>query len=148
MTGKLYENKVEVHIPGRMGSEKLAMEKAAEVARSMGFSDDRIEDLKTAVAEACLNAMEHGNKLSDDTAVAVTLRAGESSLEVAVEDSGKGVEKIPEPDIEAKMEGKDKTRGWGVFLIERLMDEVSFEKAPEGGSVVRMIIHLERGTDQ
>jgi len=28
----------------------------------MGFSDDRIEDLMTAVDEACINAIEHGNK--------------------------------------------------------------------------------------
>jgi len=32
------------------------MATAASVARLKGFSDERIEDLKTAVAEACLNA--------------------------------------------------------------------------------------------
>ena len=55
--------KVELHIPSVPGAEKVAMERAAEVARGMGFSDDRIEDLKTAVSEACINAMEHGNRM-------------------------------------------------------------------------------------
>jgi serine/threonine-protein kinase RsbW len=54
------ENKIELHIPSVIGFEKVAMECAASVAKKMGFTEDRIEDLKTAVAEACLNAIEHG----------------------------------------------------------------------------------------
>lgn len=49
----------------RLGVEKVAMSTAASVAGIMGFSADRVEDLKTAVAEACINAIEHGNKLDD-----------------------------------------------------------------------------------
>jgi serine/threonine-protein kinase RsbW len=43
---------VEVRLPSRMGFEKVAMSTAASVAKLMGFRDDRVEDLKTAVAEA------------------------------------------------------------------------------------------------
>ena len=57
------DNKIELHIPSIMGFEKIAMECSASVAKKMGFTEDRIEDLKTAVAEACLNAIEHGNKM-------------------------------------------------------------------------------------
>ncbi|MEE9213674.1 MAG: ATP-binding protein, partial [Thermodesulfobacteriota bacterium] len=39
------------------------MEQVATLAKEIGFSDDRIEDLKTAVSEACLNAIEHGNEM-------------------------------------------------------------------------------------
>ena len=48
---------VEVRLPSRMGYEKVAMSTAASVAKLMGFREDRIEDLKTAVAEACINAI-------------------------------------------------------------------------------------------
>jgi serine/threonine-protein kinase RsbW len=51
---------VEVRLPSRLGYEKGAMSTAASVAKLMGFREDRIEDLKTAVAEACINAIEHG----------------------------------------------------------------------------------------
>jgi serine/threonine-protein kinase RsbW len=137
------ENKIELHIPSTLGFEKIAMETAASVAKKMGFTEDRIEDLKTAVAEACLNAIEHGNKMDTGTTVGLTLTLEESRLQVAVKDEGKGIGQISPPRIENKIEGKDKTRGWGIFLIKSLMNEVKFEPNPEGGNIVKMIIYLE-----
>ena len=138
------EKNIELHIPSVMGYEKIAMETAASMAKRMGFTEDRIEDLKTAVAEACLNAIEHGNKMDTSTKVGITLTAEESRLQVAVKDEGKGVGEIGSPSIESKIEGKEKTRGWGIFLIKSLMNEVKFEPSPEGGNVVKMIIYLEK----
>ena len=57
------EKKFQLHLPSTLGCEKVAMDFAASVAKSMNFPADRVEDLKTAVAEACTNAIEHGNKL-------------------------------------------------------------------------------------
>ncbi len=127
-----------------MGFEKVAMECSASVAKKMGFTEDRIEDLKTAVGEACLNAIEHGNKLDTSTKVGVTLTVEETKLQVAVKDEGKGVGEISLPSIEDKIEGKDRPRGWGIFLIKSLMNEVTFEPSPEGGNVTKMIIYLEK----
>jgi serine/threonine-protein kinase RsbW len=138
------DDKIELHIPSVMGSEKIAMETAASMAKRMGFSEDRIEDLKTAVAEACINAIEHGNKMDSSTKVGITLTAEESSLHVAVKDEGKGLGQIDPPKIEDKITGKQQTRGWGIFLIKRLMNEVKFETTPEGGNVVKMIIYLDK----
>ena len=138
------DNKVELHIPSIMGFEKVAMECSASVAKKMGFTEDRIEDLKTAVAEACLNAIEHGNKLDTNTKVGITLTVGESKLQVSVKDQGKGIDQILTPCIENKVEGKDKPRGWGIFLIKSLMNEVTIEPSPEGGNVTKMIIYLEK----
>ena len=138
------ENQIELHIPSLIGFEKVAMECAASTAARMGFSADRIEDLKTAVAEACLNAIEHGNKLEKGTRVGITLTVEESGLHVSVRDEGKGLGEVPAPDLEQKMEGKEKKRGWGIFLIKSLMNEVSFEAPPEGGNVVKMMIYLEK----
>jgi len=138
------DNKVELHIPSVMGYEKIAMECAASVAKKMGFTENRIEDLKTAVGEACLNAIEHGNKMDTNTKVGITLTVEESKLQVSVKDQGKGIDQVPTPSIENKIEGKDQARGWGLFLIKRLMNEVTFEPSPEGGNVVKMIIYLEK----
>jgi serine/threonine-protein kinase RsbW len=94
----------EIQLPSRLGSEKVAMNTAADLARSMGFAEDRIEDLKTAVAEACINAIEHGNKLDENLSVGVILSMGSDSLEVRVVDSGTGPpDHATAPDIDRKM---------------------------------------------
>ena len=82
---------VEVRLPSEMGFEKVAMSTAAGMARLMGFSHDRIEDLKTAVAEACINAIEHGNQLERALPVGVMLSRSDDELEVRVIDDGGGV---------------------------------------------------------
>jgi serine/threonine-protein kinase RsbW len=93
------DKNIELHIPSVMGYEKIAMECAASMAKKMGFTEDRIEDLKTAVAEACLNAIEHGNKMDTSTKVGITLTAEESRLQVSVKDEGKGINQVPTPRI-------------------------------------------------
>ena len=136
--------KFELHVPSVLGCEKVAMEFAASVAKSMNFPADRVEDLKTAVAEACINAIEHGNKLDAGMKVGISLTVAGGRLQVAIQDEGKGVGQVPTPDIDSQVEGKTDPGGWGIFLIKNLMDEVSFESTPEGRNVVKMIIHLKK----
>jgi len=138
------DKKLEIHIPNVFGSEKLAMDFAATEAKKMGLSVGRVEDLKTAVSEACLNAMEHGNKMDASMKVGVILNVEEMNLQVTVQDVGDEIGPVETPNIEDKIEGKSDRRGWGIFLIKNLVDEVKFESAPEGGNLVRMIIHLDR----
>lgn len=135
-------SRTELQIQSVIGCEKIAMDFASSVARKIGLSDARIEDLKTAVSEACLNAMEHGNKMDPEKKVIVTLSVEDSKLQIAVHDEGKGIGQIEPPRIEDQIEGRYRARGWGMFLIKRLMDGVDFETRPEGGNVVRMIINL------
>lgn len=137
------EKKLELHIPSILGFERVAMDFTGAVAKMMHFPEERIEDLKTAVAEACLNAIEHGNKLNSTTKVGITLTLHDSKLQVAVTDQGSGVGAVDTPSIDTKIEGETSPRGWGIFLIKNLVDEVQFETAPEGGNVVRMVIHLD-----
>jgi serine/threonine-protein kinase RsbW len=136
---------VEVRLPSRMGYEKVAMSTAASVAKLMGFREDRIEDLKTAVAEACINAIEHGNRMNEGLSVGVVLSAGEDSLEVKVIDDGKGLKTLPaRPDIEKKMHGEEDPRGMGMFLIQALVDEAEWVAGSNGkSSYVRLVIRLD-----
>jgi len=137
---------VEVRLPSRLGYEKVAMSTASAVAKLMGFREDRIEDLKTAIAEACINAIEHGNRLNEKLSVGVVLSAGADQLEVKVIDDGSGIEKPPpKPDIDRKMHGEEDPRGIGMFLIQALVDEAEWVAGTEGrNSYVRLVIRLDK----
>jgi serine/threonine-protein kinase RsbW len=137
---------VEVRLPSRMGYEKVAMSTATAVAKLMGFREDRIEDLKTAVAEACINAIEHGNRLNEKLSVGVVLSVDADKLEVKVIDDGKGMATQPKkPDIDRKMHGEESPRGMGMFLIQALVDEAEWVAGSEGkSSYVRLLIRLDK----
>ena len=140
---------VEVRLPTRLGYEKVAMSTASAVAKLMGFPEDRIEDLKTAVAEACINAIEHGNRLNEKLSVGVVLQAGADSLEVKVIDDGIGISTQPaKPDIDRKMHGEEDARGMGMFLIQALVDEAEWVTGRDGkSSYVRLVIKLDKGAE-
>ena len=138
------EQLVELKLPNILGSEKVAIEKAVTIAEKMGFSMDKIEDLKTAIAEACINAIEHGNKFDENTQVGITFATDDTSLQVVVHDEGDGIDpkKIPKDRIDK--DGMPRRRGYGVFLISNLVNEFSIEKKPGKGNNVKMLIHLNR----
>jgi serine/threonine-protein kinase RsbW len=137
------EQLVELNIPNVLGAEKKAIEQAVTIAENMGFTKDRIEDLKTALGEACINAIEHGNKFDQNKKVRVTLAADNNSLQVVVHDEGDGIdpEKIPKKRV--RDNGFPCRRGYGVFLITNLVNEFSYERVPGRGNNVKMLMHLD-----
>lgn len=136
-------NTIELRLPSRLGYEKVAMNTAGSVAKLMGFTGERIEDLKTAVAEACINAMEHGNKLDESLNVHVALSMDANSLEVKVHDSGSGPHSsVHRPDIDKKIHGEESSRGMGMFLIQALVDEAEWVSCPPSGSYARLVIRM------
>jgi len=146
------ENKsttVEVRLPSRMGYEKVAMGTASAMAKLIGFPPDRIEDLKTAVAEACINAIEHGNRLNEKLSVGVVLSAGADELEVKVIDDGTGIKSQPaKPDIDRKMHGEEDARGMGMFLIQALVDEAEWvPSSPSNKSYARLMIRMNKESE-
>jgi len=152
MTGASSDNEpiermIELRLPSKLGYEKVAMDTASSLARRMGFGPDRVEALRTAIAEAVTNAIEHGNEQDSGMRVLVMLMARPDELIVSVADQGrKPLEQeqtTSTPRIEDALARPDKG-GWGIWLIRELMDEVEFTTAPSGGNQVRMVIHLER----
>ena len=124
--------------------EKVAIERAASLAVKMGFSYDRVLDLKTAVAEACINAIEHGNKFDQNTRVGVTLTVNHTALQITVHDHGSGIkpENIPKERTDSK--GFPQRRGYGIYLIRNLVNEFSYENKPGEGNKVKMTLHLKK----
>ena len=138
----LDERTVAVSLPNRLGYERVAMDCSASLAKIAGLGKERIEDLKTAVSEACLNAIEHGNKGRTDARVIVTMNFRDDAFSVSVMDEGEGIPEMPEiPDIEKKIEELETPRGLGIYLMKQLTDQVDFN-AQGDGHVVRMVIKL------
>ena len=82
---------IEVNLANQLGYERIAMACSASFARMMGLSPERIEDLKTMVSEAAINAMEHGNKGRPDARVTVSLNCQDNTINVTVSDEGDGI---------------------------------------------------------
>jgi serine/threonine-protein kinase RsbW len=138
------EKAIEIIIDNKLGYERVAMACAASFARMMGFSDERIEDLKTVVAEAAINAIQHGNKDRPETRVAISMNFMDDVLHITVADHGSGIAELPpDPDIDRIIEKLDPPTGFGTYLIKQLADEVEFNEMTDGGHMVKMAIRLQ-----
>jgi len=109
------------------GNERLAISRVAETASSAGISAERLERLKTAVAEATMNAIEHGNKNQAEIPVDVEIIQAGDEITVAISDQGGAPTQDPaadaeEPDLVKKLAGAQRPRGWGLFLIRNMVD--------------------------
>ncbi|GAB6173133.1 ATP-binding protein [Paradesulfitobacterium aromaticivorans] len=138
------EETIELRIPSRAGYEKVAMAVAAVIAKDKGLPEERVDDLTTALAEAVLNAMEHGNSMNAELQVIVTLSIAVDKLLVSITDQGQGFlppEKTP--SMHDKITGDAPARGWGWFLMEQLVDRVEVVAAPSGGTSVRLVVIME-----
>jgi serine phosphatase RsbU (regulator of sigma subunit)/anti-sigma regulatory factor (Ser/Thr protein kinase) len=111
------------------GNEREALTRVAEAVSGFALPPARLERLKTAVAEATMNAMEHGNRYQADLKTEIVVRVSPTAEAVAVHitDHGGG-QPVPEPttpNLEAKLLGQQPPRGWGLFLIEKMVDEMN-----------------------
>lgn len=131
-------------VPSEEGNERIAIAKVAAAIDSLALQTDRLERLKTAVGETVMNAIEHGNEFRAELDVDVEVCANDDTVSVLVTDRG-GDKVIPDaavPDIEAKLAGEQTPRGWGLFLIEQMVDEV--KSTSNGGThTVELVMNRE-----
>jgi len=134
----------EFSVPSEPGNERHAMETVADVIKDLGLTQQRLERFKTAVAEATLNAMEHGNYYRAELPVLIEVSASDRQLSVKITDEGSGPPAFhPEtPDLEAKLEGRQTPRGWGLFLIKNMVDDMEVT-GDEHHHTVELILHLD-----
>jgi serine/threonine-protein kinase RsbW len=113
-------------LPSEPGNERLALARVAESVADVGLSDSRLEKLKTAVAEATMNAIEHGNKNRAEIPVEVEVTQNGDEIIVAISDQGGEASgqtgSAEEPDLLKKLDGGQSPRGWGLFLIRNMVD--------------------------
>jgi anti-sigma regulatory factor (Ser/Thr protein kinase) len=136
----------EFEVASAPGNEREAIARVADAVAGLGLEPARLERLKTAVAEATMNAMEHGNEYRADRPVSIRVIHTPERLSVHVTDRGDAGELLPpeKPDLEAKLEGRQKPRGWGMLLIEEMVDETSVT-SDEGKRTVELALHLKGG---
>jgi anti-sigma regulatory factor (Ser/Thr protein kinase) len=113
-------------LPSEPGNERLALARVAETVQGLGLSDARLEKLKTAVAEATMNAIEHGNQNRAEIPVEVEVTQQGDEIVVAISDQGGEAHPsdgpAEDPDLLKKLDGEQSPRGWGLFLIRNMVD--------------------------
>lgn len=139
---------VELRIPSELGYEKIAREAVATVARRLSFKEEKIEDIKTAISEACTNAIRYGSGADARMKVVVVLTADEDKLDILIKDPGAGGAPPAEtgiPDINGMVAGTERLGGMGLFIIQELVDEAGFveigDPEEDEGNQFRMVIY-------
>jgi serine/threonine-protein kinase RsbW len=126
-------NEYEMVIPMGADTELIAAHTVEQIARRLNFGSEAINQIKTALIEACINAAEHS--LSPDRKIYQRFRIDKDKLVVTVASRGivpVGVAGRNGQQGDAKEEKEDGRRGWGLKLIQTLMDEVEFERVDDG----------------
>ena len=136
----------EFSVPSIPGNERQAMEQVTLAVRDLHLPARRLEQLKTAVAEATMNAMEHGNHYQADVPVIIQVQASPFVLAVRITDEGEGPAAFEDqtPDLEAKLAELQSPRGWGLFLIKNLVDDLNIINT-DNHHTVELILNLEEG---
>ena len=133
-------NEFLVVVPMGEDNELIAASTAEQIAKRLTFRPEAINQIKTAIVEACINASEHS--FSPDRKIYQRFRVESDRLVVTI--SSRGV--LPGNLNGAggrsdTTEAAEERRGWGLKLIRTLMDEVEFERVDDGTSL-RMIKYL------
>lgn len=134
----------EFTVPSDEGVERGAAERVVLATRDLPLTGTQRNRLLTAVAETVMNAAEHGNRNRPDLRVRLQVLGGNHSLVVRVFDEGRN-STIPEattPDLAMKLEGQQSPRGWGLFLIEHMVDRVRRESTATG-HMVELVVELD-----
>ena len=138
----------EFSVPSETGNERQVAERVAAAVGETGLSEPRLERLKTAVAEATMNAMEHGNAYRPELPVSIRVSASDTALSVRITDHGsdEGIPDPEEPDMEAKVEGLQTARGWGLYLIKHMVDEIRVG-SDDTLHTVELVVYLGGGNN-
>jgi anti-sigma regulatory factor (Ser/Thr protein kinase) len=114
-------------VPGEEGNERLAMDRVGAAIADLGLPPARLERLKTAVSEATMNAIEYGSQGRPEVPVDIVVETTTDAIVVRITDralSGTVPNDAEAPDIERKLAGEQKPRGWGLFLIKNMVDSM------------------------
>ena len=134
---------VEFEVPSAEGNERLALERVSSIVTPLGLDEARLKRLETAVGEATMNAMEHGNGYHVDKPVKVRVLTESDLVRIQISDLGGGApeREAEQPDIEAKLAGLQRPRGWGLFLIKNMVDEAN-ETSDGAQHTLELVMHL------
>lgn len=131
---------------------KLANEKDSELeaceyldmfAKKCGYASETTDEMRLAFIEGLINAKEHAPKDIPDgnkRDIHVALTYADDLLQIQIRDFGKGFDPtvVEKPDIRKKLKSSHK-RGWGLMLMERLMDGAEISSFPPSGTLIHLV---------
>ncbi len=130
---------VTLRLPMLLGNEIEASEAATSMAEEMRMSPDKVDEVRMAVVEAFINAVEHSKSADGELFLSVAMLGDKQPerLCVTVRDHGVGFrpEAVEKPSIADKFQSDNK-RGWGLTIMQGLMDEVKIHSGAHGTTVV------------
>ncbi len=129
---------MELEIPARSVYVGVARLAVASVARHAGLDEERVEDLRIAVSEACANAVL-AEDADDGNARAIRIRWHQQADRVILEISDDSSHGVPDPEDSIVGTGR---LDMSVGLLRSLVDECAFERRPEGGLTTRLTLLL------
>jgi serine/threonine-protein kinase RsbW len=128
--------KIFLKIPSKLGYERIILSTFNELGDIIKMPENKKNDVLTAIAEACINAIEHGNKEDKNRCIRIIINFKPGLVNVSIKDQGKGYEKnYFEPDIESKLNKDARKRGWGTFLIKKLVENVKTKRERDGFTI-------------
>lgn len=134
-------------LPSAQGNERIARRRVHAALEPLGLPARTRAHLETAVAEATMNAMEHGNKYQPEAPVALRVEASADHIRVSITDQGAATPDLKPtlPDLELKLAGGQTPRGWGLFLIKQMVDDMQLVDGP-AGTTLRLVVR-RKGAD-
>ncbi len=115
----------DLNIPADLGSLRLVEKAIDELSLELNLSDEIYGNVLVATMEATNNAIIHGNNSDPDKLVKIEMMMDRKELKVHIEDQGHGFDYATVPDPTAP-ENLEKINGRGIFLMERLSDEILY----------------------
>ncbi len=131
-------------VPSEPGNERQVLAQVAEAVAGCGLDADALERIKTASAEAAMNAIEHGNHNRPELPVDVAVMRTQTGVAVEISDlGGRREDAVADlPDLELKLAGLQTPRGWGLFLIENMVDVLE-EHTKDERHTVRLVLNVD-----
>ncbi len=130
--------KKDLNIPSEIGNLRLVEKAIDELSLELDLSEEVYGNVLVATMEATNNAIIHGNNSDPNKNVVIKMELGEKELKVLIEDQGIGFDHQSVPDPTSP-ENLEKINGRGIFLMERLSDEILYL---EEGRIVELKFKL------
>ena len=141
------ERQMELSLPMVPDIEIAAARAAGNLARELGMSAEKIDEMAHAIIEACINAREHSG--CADRRIYLRFVGsyqgdGNPRIDIWISDRGRGFD-LQEARTRRQKLGPSYKRGRGIQLMEAHMDEVEIISGQQGTTI--HMVKLEKSAD-
>ena len=138
-----YQDSIVLKIPNKICYLPLVLDNTAAFARIIGLNDKKTNEVISAVKEAVVNVIDHAFMDGEQVSFELIFQKIAIGMQILIREQGMPFDPIALAEM-AKKEtfGVDDTRGLGLHLMSKFMDEVSFVSMGKAGKEIRMVKYL------